>query len=167
MMPVSRSQLVRGSEGVELNPSAAEPHVDTKGRRPGDRARVGVPRRIAVFLIVGLIIAILIGLYLGYQPLNLVALKSDPISRAVFFRLRLPRVLVAGMVGASLAMVGAARQALFRNPLADAFTLGVTGGASLGASVAIAFGLGLNLVGVPLIFIAAFGGATVSVLLVY
>ena len=74
---------------------------------------------------------------------------------------------MAGVVGASLAMVGAALQALFRNPLADPFTLGVSGGASLGASVAIVFGLGLNLVGVPFIFIAAFVGASVSVLLVY
>jgi len=47
------------------------------------------------------------------------------------------------MVGASLAMVGAALQALFRNPLADPFTLGVSGGAALGASIAIAFGLDL------------------------
>src|ERR1043166_4989319 len=155
MMPDSQSQNARGSKGAELNPSVAQPYVDTEGRRRGNRARVGVRLRIAIALMVGLIIAILIGLYVGYQPLNLVALKSDPIARAVFFRLRLPRVLMAGMVGASLAMVGVALQALFRNPLADPFTLGVTGGASLGASVAIAFGLGLNLVGVPFIFIAA------------
>jgi iron complex transport system permease protein len=118
-------------------------------------------------LIVGLILALSIGLYVGYQPLDLAALKSDPLARAVFFRLRLPRVLMAGLVGASLAMVGAALQALFRNPLADPFTLGVSGGASLGASVAIAFGIGVSFGGVPLIFIAAFVGATLSVLLVY
>jgi iron complex transport system permease protein len=135
--------------------------------RPG-RARVGVRLRIALPLLLALlVIAFLIGLYVGYQPLNLETLRSDPLARAVFFRLRLPRVLMAGLVGASLAMVGAALQALFRNPLADPFTLGVSGGASLGASIAIAFGLGLNLVGVPLIFIAAFTGAGLSVFLVY
>jgi iron complex transport system permease protein len=140
--------------------------VDTP--RATNRARVGVRLRIALpLLILGLVVAFLIGLYVGYQSLDLAALKSDPIARAIFFRLRLPRVLMAGLVGASLAMVGAALQALFRNPLADPFTLGVSGGASLGASIAIAFGLGLNLVGVPLIFIAAFVGASVSVLLVY
>jgi iron complex transport system permease protein len=133
-----------------------------------NRARVGLRLRVALpLLIVALVIAFLIGLYVGYQPLNLTALKTDPIARAVFLRLRLPRVIMAGLIGASLSMVGAALQALFRNPLADPFTLGVSGGASLGASVAIAFGLGLNLVGVPLIFIAAFFGASVSVLLVY
>ena len=135
---------------------------------PINRARVGLRLRLALpLLILGLIIAFLIGLYVGYQPLSLTALKTDPIARAVFLRLRLPRVIMAGLIGASLSMVGAALQALFRNPLADPFTLGVSGGASLGASAAIAFGLGLNLVGVPLIFIAAFVGASVSVLLVY
>src|ERR1043166_1993768 len=129
--------MIRGSEGLVLNSNVANPHVDNEGRRPGNRARVGVRLRIAIALMVGLIFAILIGLYVGYQSLSLVALQSDPIARAVFFRLRLPRVLMAGMVGASLAMVGVALQALFRNPLADPFTLGVTGGASLGASVAI------------------------------
>src|SRR6185503_2947105 len=104
--------------------------VDTL--RATKRARVGVRLRIALpLLILGLVVAFLIGLYVGYQPLDLTALKTDPIARAVFFRLRLPRVVMAGLVGASLAMVGAALQALFRNPLADPFTLGVSGGASL------------------------------------
>jgi iron complex transport system permease protein len=135
---------------------------------PVKRARVGLRLRVALpLLIIGLIIAFLIGLYVGYQPLDFNALKTDPIARAVFLRLRLPRVIMAGLIGASLSMVGAALQALFRNPLADPFTLGVSGGASLGASVAIALGLGLNLLGVPLIFFAAFVGAAVSVLLVY
>ena len=160
-MPSSPSQVVGQSDAAELNAVIYNTH-------PGRRARVGLRLRVALpLLIIGLIIAFLIGLYVGYQPLSLAALKTDPIARAVFFRLRLPRVVMAGLVGASLAMVGAALQALFRNPLADPFTLGVSGGASLGASVAIVFGLGLNLVGVPFIFIAAFVGASVSVLLVY
>jgi iron complex transport system permease protein len=135
---------------------------------PVYRSRVGLRLRVALpLLIIGLIIAFVIGLCVGYQQISFSALKTDPIARAVFFRLRLPRVLMAGLIGASLSMVGAALQALFRNPLADPFTLGVSGGASLGASIAIAFGLGLNLAGVPLIFIAGFVGASVSVLLVY
>ncbi len=157
----SLSQRARQSDAAELKAA-----VDNS--RPDKRARVGLRLRVALpLLIIILIIAFLVGLYVGYQPLSLAALKTDPIARAVFFRLRLPRVVMAGLVGASLAMVGAALQALFRNPLADPFTLGVSGGASLGASVAIAFGLGLNLVGVPFIFIAAFVGASMSVLLVY
>ena len=132
------------------------------------KGRAGVRLRVALPLLFGgLILALLIGLYVGYQPLDLSALRSDPLARAVFLRLRLPRVLMAGIVGASLAMVGASLQALFRNPLADPFTLGVSGGASLGASLAIAFGLGVSFSGVPVIFIAAFAGAGLSVLLVY
>jgi iron complex transport system permease protein len=132
------------------------------------RGRAGVRLRVALpLLLVGFIVALFVGLYVGYQPLDLQALGSDPLVRAVFLRLRLPRVVMAGLVGASLAMVGAALQALFRNPLAEPFTLGVSGGASLGASLAIAFGIGVSFLGVPLIFIAAFTGAGLSVLLVY
>src|SRR6266540_7389258 len=146
----------------------AEPKAVVDNSRPGKRARVGIRLRVALpLLIIGLIIAFLVGLYVGYQPISFAALKTDPIARAVFFRLRLPRVVMAGLVGASLAMVGAALQALFRNPLADPFTLGVSGGAALGASVAIALGLGLSFAGVPLIFIAAFTGAGLAVFLVY
>src|SRR5258705_13322451 len=160
-MPSSASQSGRQSDEAELK-------AVLDNSRPGKRVRVGIRLRVALpLLIIGLIIAFLVGLYVGYQPLSFAALKTDPIARAVFFRLRLPRVLMAGLVGASLAMVGAALQGLFRNPLADPFTLGVSGGASLGASIAIAFGLGLNLAGVPLVFIAAFAGASVSVFFVY
>ena len=124
-------------------------------------------KRSLLLLLLGLFVSVLIGLYLGYAPIDFHALQTDPITRAVLLRLRLPRVLMASIVGASLALVGAALQALFRNPLAEPFTLGVSGGASLGASLAIALGLGLNFAGIPIIFAAAFAGATLSVVLVY
>src|SRR5215213_8951819 len=124
--------------------------------------------RLAIPLLIGLLLAVFsIGLYIGYSPLDLSALSNDPMARAIFFRLRLPRVVMAGIVGASLAMVGAALQALFRNPLADPFTLGVSGGAALGSSLAIALGVGVSVIGVPLIFLSAFIGAGVAVLIVY
>ena len=135
-------------------------------RTPRSSAKVRLGVALA-FLLLGLLIALAIGLYVGYQALDVRALVHDPLARTVFFRLRLPRVLMAGVVGASLAVVGAALQALFRNPLADPFTLGVSGGASLGASVAIALGLGVSVAGVPVVFLAAFSGAGLSVLLVY
>lgn len=132
------------------------------------RTPVHIRVRIAiVVLVAGLVVSVLIGLFVGYQPIDIHALQTDPIARTVFFRLRLPRVVMAGIVGASLALVGASLQALFRNPLAEPFTLGVSGGASLGASLAIALGLGINVVGVPIIFVAAFLGAALSVVLVY
>ena len=71
------------------------------------------------------------------------------------------------MVGASLAAVGVALQALFRNSLAEPMTLGVSGGGALGASLAIAFSAGARLFGVPIVFIAAFAGAGAAMLVVY
>lgn len=131
-------------------------------------ARVGVRLRVALPILFGaLVIALVVGLGVGYQPIDFASLQNDPLARAVFLRLRLPRVLMAGLVGASLAIVGAALQALFRNPLAEPYTLGVSGGASLGASIAIALGLGVNVGGVPVVFIVSFAGALLSVFLVY
>src|SRR5258705_5452032 len=137
-MSSSPSQSAGQSDAAELKAV-----IDNSRQRK--RARVGIRLRVALpLLIIGLIIAFVIGLYVGYQPLSLAALKTDPIARAVFFRLRLPRVVMAGLVGASLAMVGAALPWRFLDPLAHPFTLGVSGGASLSARIAIGFGLGLN-----------------------
>ncbi len=62
-------------------------------------------------------------------------------ARLIFFSLRLPRVVLAALVGAALAASGSTLQALLRNPLADPFVLGVSGGAALGATIALAFGV--------------------------
>ena len=108
-----------------------------------------------------------LALAVGYAPIGVRSLWTDETARVLFFRLRLPRVIMAGMVGASLAAVGAALQALFRNPLAEPLTLGVSGGGALGASVAIALGAGARVAGVPVVFLAAFAGAGAAVLVVY
>lgn len=63
------------------------------------------------------------------------------LARSVIVPVRLPRVLCVALVGASLALAGAAMQGLLKNPLADGSTLGVSSGASLGAVIAIAFGI--------------------------
>jgi iron complex transport system permease protein len=79
--------------------------------------------------------------------------------------LRLPRVLVGGLVGASLSASGAAYQAVFRNPLADPYLLGAAAGAGLGATIVVAFGpSGALELTVPL---AAFVGALLGVGLAY
>jgi iron complex transport system permease protein len=124
-------------------------------------------RRALALLTCVLIASTLVALWVGYQRLDLSALSTDETARMVFFQLRLPRVLMAGIVGASLAMVGAALQAMFRNPLAEPLTLGVSGGGALGASIAIAFGMGAHVAGLPVVFIAAFLGAGAAVLVVY
>lgn len=132
------------------------------------KATTGVRlRRALAVLLLTLVLSTLIALWSGYQPLDLTALRTDETTRTLFFRLRLPRVIMAGIIGASLAMVGGALQALFRNPLAEPLTLGVSGGAAFGASLAIAFGLGAKVAGTPLVFVAAFLGAGAAVILVY
>lgn len=85
--------------------------------------------------------------------------------RLVIERLRLPRVVLATLAGASLAAAGATMQALFRNPLADPGLLGVSSGAATGAVAAIAAGLGA--VSMWWVSGAAFGGALGAVALVY
>jgi iron complex transport system permease protein len=124
-------------------------------------------RRALVLLSLILIAATFVALRFGYAPIDWAALRSDETARVLFFRLRVPRVLLAAMVGGSLAMVGASLQALFRNPLAEPLTLGVSGGSALGASVAIAFGVGARVAGMPFVFVAAFAGAGLAVAVVY
>ncbi len=65
----------------------------------------------------------------------------------IVMNIRLPRVLLAGFVGGSLAMAGAAFQGLLRNPLADPYTLGVSSGASVGAVIVIFFQISLPFIG--------------------
>ncbi|MDQ1525318.1 MAG: cobalamin transport system permease protein [Pyrinomonadaceae bacterium] len=120
-----------------------------------------------LLLVLVLAVSTAVALWAGYAPIAFADLSGDEMARLLFFRLRLPRVLMAGMVGASLAMVGASLQALFRNPLAEPLTLGVSGGGALGASIAIAFGFGAKVAGVPFIFLAAFAGSGAAMLVVY
>jgi iron complex transport system permease protein len=84
-------------------------------------------------------------------------------SASIVRELRLPRALLAFAVGGSLGVCGGALQAMIRNPLADPYLLGLSGGSGLGAVVAISLGGGGRL-SVPL---AAFAGAMLAIALVY
>tara|TARA_B100002049_G_scaffold178459_1_gene135565 strand:- start:13607 stop:14614 length:1008 start_codon:yes stop_codon:yes gene_type:complete len=89
-------------------------------------------------------------------------------AQVIVTAIRLPRAVLAMLVGAILAVSGAAMQGLFRNPLADPSLIGVTAGASLGASLAIVFGGALaGMAGLTVVSIGAFLGAAGAVLLVY
>ncbi|MBF0492957.1 MAG: iron ABC transporter permease [Deltaproteobacteria bacterium] len=83
-------------------------------------------------------------------------------NQEIILQLRLPRILLGALVGIALSVSGAAFQALLRNPLADPFILGVSGGAALGSVLAV----GLHL---PFIWVSlfAFGAALLSMLLIY
>ena len=85
----------------------------------------------------------------------------------IVYDVRLPRLVAAGVVGAALAYSGAAYQGVFRNPLAGPFLLGVASGAALGAAIAIISPLHSGGYGFGWVPLFAFGGAAVTVTLVY
>ncbi len=84
--------------------------------------------------------------------------------RAIILSLRVPRALLAGLVGAGLSVSGAIFQALLRNPLADPYILGVSSGAAVGAIIAILMGLSTLSIGLPL---ASFIGALLTIFIVF
>jgi iron complex transport system permease protein len=110
---------------------------------------------LAVIVLVALVTSVILGP--AAVPLSEL-LHSD-----IVWNLRAPRALLAFLVGGSLGIAGAGLQALVRNPLADPFLLGLSGGAGLGAVLAIA----LHLSGPWALPLAAFAGALIALSLVY
>jgi len=90
----------------------------------------------------------------------------SPTEEAILWEIRVPRVVLAALVGAMLALAGATYQGVFRNPLADPYLLGVAAGAGLGATIAIAY-LPAGLRGQRALPVAAFVGGAVAVMLTY
>jgi iron complex transport system permease protein len=112
-------------------------------------------------LLLTALLAIAIGVGVATGAVSL----DDPAARTILLRLRLPRVLLAAAIGATLAVAGVTFQTLLRNPLADPFTLGVSGGAAAGAAVATAAQWGRYPGLVPLVAFAGALGATMAVFL--
>nr|WP_246347303.1 iron ABC transporter permease [Desulfurispira natronophila] len=94
---------------------------------------------------------------------TLLQLHPDTLEHTIIHEIRLPRSLLAVLVGCALALAGAAFQAVLRNPLADPYILGVSGGAALGAVGAMALGVWLTL-SIPLL---SFSGALLALAIVY
>ena len=94
--------------------------------------------RAVILLSVMLIIAVAIAVAFGSTRID----WGDDTARTIVMRIRLPRVLLAAAIGAALAVAGLTFQTLLRNPLADPFILGVSGGAACGAAVSTALGFG-------------------------
>lgn len=113
---------------------------------------------------------ICLALSFGTQGVSVSHALVDPSSmdRTIIVNVRLPRVLLAALSGGGLAIVGAAFQGLLRNPLAEPYVLGVSGGAALGATVALVLGAGLLTVwGAAVVPIFALLGGLLATLLVY
>lgn len=124
-----------------------------------------------LFSIPALVLAVLLGLWVGPVSLDIsAAFESGSTDAAVLWQLRLPRVLLAGLCGALLALTGAATQTLFRNPLADPSLIGVSAGAGLATVSVVVLGGSLlagsallSILGLPLI---SFAGGVLATLLV-
>jgi len=137
-------------------------------------------RAVMTGLSLAFVAALLLGVALGtvwispWDTLRLVAWKLHLAGRphvsvateVILFQLRLPRVLLAVLVGAALATAGTLFQGLFRNPMADPAIIGVSSGAALGAIAVIVTGGGSALAGMG-VTAAAFAGALATAFLVY
>jgi cobalamin transport system permease protein len=136
--------------------------------------------RLALALAVGaaaLVAASALSAAVGAQPISLRgALAGAEPDATILFSLRLPRVLLAAIVGCALAAAGTALQALLRNPLAEPFVLGVSGGAALGGSLVLVAAVALARVtgtggapvgATPSVAAGAVAGAALSTFIVF
>jgi iron complex transport system permease protein len=105
--------------------------------------------------------------FFGMNVISPLELLHNSLQTNIFFSLRLPRTFAAFLAGSGLSLCGMVFQAMFRNPLAEPFTLGVASGASCGAALTILFGFELNWFGISGTSIGAFSGAFVAIFFVY
>ena len=132
---------------------------------------------VRLALLIALPLMFLLYLAVGPSIISPLEMFSDSVGdgssreRVILNSIRLPRAIMAILVGASLAVCGAVLQGLFRNPLADPSLIGVSSGASAGASFMIVFGASIidssQFLGLSIVAIGAVIGAVVAVFLVY
>jgi iron complex transport system permease protein len=132
----------------------------------------------AIFLSAALILSVAIGavfippISVARFILEALSFSSDPeiwsdTMATIVLQLRLPHTILIAMAGAALAASGAGYQGLFQNPLADPYLIGVASGAGLGAVLAMSLNWPSNLLGFFSIPVAAFVGASLTVIIVY
>ncbi|MET0787195.1 MAG: iron ABC transporter permease [Paenisporosarcina sp.] len=111
-------------------------------------SKIGIAYAISICFLLAAVIA---GVTIGTVSIPVSTLwnrQADPALSNILWNIRLPRVVLAGLVGASLAIAGAAFQGLLKNPLADPYTLGVSSGASVGAVITLFFGITIPFLGI-------------------
>ena len=173
--PITAATPVSGRETSSIGLTTSLP-----GQAMVGRARRGL--HIIVGLAIALAVLVVICLQVGSEyisPVKMLSVLGDvlqnrDVSResigttgTILFHVRLPRVLLSIIVGASLASVGVALQALLRNPLADPYVLGISSGSALGASVAMLFGIGTSFLALTALPLCGFAGGMISLIVVY
>lgn len=150
-------------------------NLDAVERRP-DARRVPVSLLVAV-LLPATVVTVVLSTAFGAEPLPASVVVDtlrarfsgapvDPAYDAIVWEIRLPRTLLALVVGAGLALAGTGIQTLVRNPLADPYLLGVSSGASVGATAVITMGV-LTGAGLWALSLGALLGALLASLLVF
>ncbi len=130
---------------------------------------------VLVVLAITLAGSILLSLSVGAVNLRVstllqAALAQRPLTatdRLILLQIRLPRILSSALVGASLSVSGLLFQGLFRNPMADPYVIGASGGSVLGACLGIFFFSQTSLLGLSLTAVLAFAGSVLTMVLVY
>lgn len=128
-------------------------------------------RSVVAYLVSLLLLggAVVLGVTVGTVAISPVVLwnpASDEAAANILWNIRMPRVVLAGLVGAALAIAGAAFQGLLKNPLADPYTLGVSSGASVGAVMTLFFGISLPFLGNYTLPVMSMIGALITMLAV-
>jgi iron complex transport system permease protein len=120
--------------------------------------------RATLLLLLGLwIAAFLLAPLVGSHAISLRdVLSGDPMATAIFWQLRMPRVLLALLAGGGLTISGLSFQTLFRNSLAEPYTLGIASGAALGAVIALRFQGDGTLLGMSIVALASFAGSLLA-----
>jgi iron complex transport system permease protein len=152
------------------------------GQRLGVSARADASRpsrpnlsAVLAVLSIALVFAILLSASLGavkipFRVLLLALLHLHPLTdmqHTILFAVRLPRVLSSALVGAALALSGLMFQGLFRNPMADPYIIGASGGAAVGACIGIVFLAQFSVFGFSATALLAFAGAVLTMVVVY
>ncbi|MFJ2745987.1 iron chelate uptake ABC transporter family permease subunit [Streptomyces sp. NPDC087440] len=174
-VPAAGSQAPTG--GAEPASQPASPARESAGKPPA-KGRRGTTFTLTVGLAVALLVLALVSAGLGTYHIspgdvlasvqNRLGLGGAPLDRvgeSVLWNIRLPRVVLALLVGASLGCAGALMQGVFGNPLAEPGVIGISAGAAVGAVASIA--LGLSFFGNWTVTFCAFVAGLVTVLLVY
>jgi iron complex transport system permease protein len=121
---------------------------------------------LLLLLIVSVVVSLSSGeVKISWRDLSEIFSNKNSIEYAVLTKIRLPRLILAIAVGGGLSLSGAILQGIYRNPLVEPYTLGISGGAALGVAIAIVFGFQtLSYITLP---VFGFGGAIVTLFLVY
>lgn len=163
---------------IAISPMASAP----KGRRPGEGASlnaaearkhnlIGVLCALSLMLLVAVLISLSVGaVHVSTLDMAAAIFQRHPLTETqhvILFAIRIPRVLASAVVGAALAISGLMFQGLFRNPMADPYIIGASGGAAVGACIGILFLSQFSIFGFSATALFAFAGAVLTMGVVY